>query len=136
MYTDGAAEAPAGAEDDGGQGFPRSRFARGYRSRGFTVLELSGELDLAALVEAGPALDSVTAGDRPHVVLDLRPTEFLDCSGVRLLIRARNRVAERAGTLRLVCDDDGQPWQILHRCGLLGLLGPVPTVQEALAREV
>jgi anti-anti-sigma factor len=37
------------------------------------------------------------------VVIGLTPVEFLDCSGLRLLCRARLRVEERGGQLTLVC---------------------------------
>lgn len=47
-----------------------------------------GELDLAALPLLEPELGDRGTGAAP-VVLDLRGVEFLDSSGIRLLLRAR-----------------------------------------------
>ncbi|MBC9716046.1 STAS domain-containing protein [Streptomyces sp. TRM66268-LWL] len=50
-------------------------------------------------------LDRVTAAECPDVVLDLRTVSFIDCSGLGLLCRTRNRVNSRRGRLRLVSQD-------------------------------
>ncbi|MGY6022587.1 STAS domain-containing protein [Streptomyces spinosirectus] len=72
---------------------------------GTTVVELRGEIDLLTAVPLSARLDSLTAGSRPDLVLDLRPLIFIDCSGLRLLCRTRNRVLARQGRLRLVTRD-------------------------------
>ncbi|MBO8187710.1 STAS domain-containing protein [Streptomyces spirodelae] len=71
---------------------------------GVTVVELSGEIDLRTAPPLIALLDALTAGPRPDLVLDLRPVTFLDCSGLRLLCRARNRAVERHGRLRLITE--------------------------------
>jgi anti-sigma B factor antagonist len=50
-------------------------------------------------------LDSLAREARPNLVLDLRMVTFLDCAGVSLLCRLRNRALERGGRLRLVIVD-------------------------------
>lgn len=61
----------------------------------------SGELDLSTAPELEPlVVDAVTAGR--HVVLDLRVLEFMDSSGVRILIEAQNAAREGAGRLTIV----------------------------------
>ncbi|MGW1162365.1 STAS domain-containing protein [Streptomyces sp. NPDC002513] len=69
-----------------------------------TLVRLHGEIDILAAQSLGPRLDELTAGPCPDLVLDLRPVSFLDCSGLGLLCRARNRVLARGGRLRLVVD--------------------------------
>ncbi|MFF4804400.1 STAS domain-containing protein [Streptomyces sp. NPDC001351] len=71
---------------------------------GTTVVELHGEIDMLTATPLSARLDTLTAGPRPHLVLDLRPVTFIDGSGLRLLCRARNRVLARQGRLRLVAD--------------------------------
>ncbi|GAA3066154.1 STAS domain-containing protein [Streptomyces glomeratus] len=71
---------------------------------GTTLVRLRGEIDILAALALGPRLDALTAGPRPDLVLDLRPVSFIDCSGLSLLCRARNRVVARGGRLRLVVD--------------------------------
>ncbi|GAA2473996.1 STAS domain-containing protein [Streptomyces longisporus] len=71
---------------------------------GTTVVEMRGEIDMLTATPLSARLDTLTAGPRPHLVLDLRPVTFIDGSGLRLLCRARNRVLARQGRLRLVVD--------------------------------
>ncbi|MGW2460456.1 STAS domain-containing protein [Streptomyces sp. NPDC001761] len=71
---------------------------------GPTVLALRGEIDLLTAPALSARLDALTARPRPDLVLDLRPTEFIDCAGLGVLCRARNRVLARGGRLRLVTD--------------------------------
>jgi anti-anti-sigma factor len=69
---------------------------------GTTVVEVRGEIDVFTAEPLSGRLDGLTAGSRPDVVLDLRPVIFIDCSGLRMLCRTRNRVLARGGRLRLV----------------------------------
>ncbi|GAB2593627.1 hypothetical protein GCM10027168_27920 [Streptomyces capparidis] len=69
------------------------------------VVEVEGEMDALSAPRLIAYLDSLTGGDRPDVVLDLRRVTFLDCSGLSALVRTQNRARERYGRVRLVCDD-------------------------------
>ncbi|WP_307790176.1 anti-sigma factor antagonist [Streptomyces actuosus] len=110
---------------------PRTPHLRVRRDRGYTVLEFAGEIDIAAAAEIAPHLDSATAGDCPHVVIDLTGVEFFDCSGLRLLYRARSRTLDRKGRLHLVCTHP-LTLRMLRLTGLSRLLPPHPTVEAAL----
>ena len=66
--------------------------------RGYTVLEFRGEIDIAAAVELLPHLDRVTGRPDARLVIDLTGVEFFDCSGLRLLYRARSRVLDNNGS--------------------------------------
>ncbi|MFE7271534.1 anti-sigma factor antagonist [Streptomyces sp. NPDC057623] len=110
---------------------PFSRHLRVHRHRGHTVLEFRGEIDISAAVEIAPYLDRVTAHPDARLVIDLRHVEFFDCSGLRLLYRARGRVLDHGGRLHLVCT---QPLtlRVLKITGLSRLLPPHPTPDAAL----
>ncbi|GAA2891177.1 anti-sigma factor antagonist [Streptomyces mexicanus] len=112
---------------------PFTRHVRVHRDRGCTVLALRGEIDIAAAQEIIPYLDRAT--DRPgaRVVIDLSGVDFFDCSGLRLLYRARGRLLERGGELRLVCTHP-LTLRVLKVTGLARLLPPQPTLQAALAQ--
>ncbi|MFJ9722217.1 anti-sigma factor antagonist [Streptomyces sp. NPDC101209] len=112
---------------------PLTRHLRVRQDRGHTVLEFRGEIDIAAAAEIGPYLDGVT--DRPEVrlVIDLRPVDFFDCSGLRLLYRARTRILDHDGELRLVCTHP-LTLRILRVTGLAKLLPPHPTLDAALGQ--
>ena len=110
---------------------PLTRHLRIHADRGFTVLEFRGEIDIAAATEILPYLDRATARPRARIVIDLRQVEFFDCSGLRLLYRARHRVLERDGRLHLVCTHP-LTLRILRVTGLNRLLPPQPTLDAAL----
>ncbi|SDM93618.1 anti-sigma factor antagonist [Actinacidiphila guanduensis] len=110
-----------------------TRWARTYRLRDVTVVELSGEIDLASEAEVTPHLLAAALWPRPpRVVLDLGPVEFIDCFGLSLLVRTRRRVAERGGRLAMVCDRP-QTRRLLRLTGLEPLFSPVPTLDDAVA---
>ncbi|MFI1358770.1 STAS domain-containing protein [Streptomyces sp. NPDC020898] len=66
-----------------------------------TLVVLGGEIDLYT----GPAithrLDALTSTRDIELLVDLRPVEFMDVAGVRVLTRARTR--SRSGRLQLIC---------------------------------
>jgi anti-anti-sigma factor len=71
---------------------------------GTTVVEVRGEIDICTAPPLSARLDSLTGSSGPDLLLDLRSVTFIDCSGLRLLCRARNRTLARRGRLRLVND--------------------------------
>ncbi|MEV6961151.1 anti-sigma factor antagonist [Streptomyces sp. NPDC051207] len=111
---------------------PFTRYLRVHQDRGHTVLEFRGEIDIAAAAEIAPHLDEVTGGATPRVVIDLSRVEFFDCSGLRLLYRARRRVVDRHGHLLLVCAHP-LTLRVLRVTGMSRLLPPQPTLEAALA---
>ncbi|PTH83948.1 anti-anti-sigma factor [Streptomyces sp. A244] len=110
---------------------PLTRHLRVRQERGHTVLEFRGEIDLAAAAEIAPHLDRET--DRPavRVVIDLSGIDFFDCSGLRLLYRARSRVLDRRGQVLLVCAHP-LTLRVLRITGLSRILPPQPTLDAAL----
>lgn len=81
-----------------------SRFGFETSERGARVLvALQGELDLLATTELEPELDRLA--DEPGVdlvALDLRGLDFLDSSGLRLVVVAERRLRESGRRLVLV----------------------------------
>lgn len=112
---------------------PFTRHLRIHRDRGHTVLEFRGEIDIAAAVQIVPHLDQVTARPGARVVIDLSGVDFFDCSGLRLLYRARARLLDQDGELRLVCTHP-LTLRVLRVTGLARLLPPQPTLEAALER--
>ncbi|MFG2746702.1 STAS domain-containing protein [Streptomyces chartreusis] len=102
---------------------------------GTTVVELGGEIDLLAAPALTARLDALTAGKRPDLVLDLRAVSFIDCTGLGVLCRSRNRVLTRQGRLRLVSQNPC----FLSILGLTGLADAFeinPDLPTALAASV
>ncbi|MER6035680.1 MULTISPECIES: STAS domain-containing protein [unclassified Streptomyces] len=88
---------------------------------GATVVALNGEIDLLAVDALARRLDTLTAGPHPDLVLDLRPATFIDCAGLGVLCRTRNRTLARRGRLRLVADDSTGFLRMLRLAGLGGV---------------
>ncbi|WP_371582139.1 STAS domain-containing protein [Streptomyces sp. NBC_01314] len=87
---------------------------------GTTVITLQGELDVVTAPSLAARMDALTSGPRPDLVIDLRPVSFIDCAGLGVLCRARNRAKARQGRLRLVTNSS--PFlRILHHTGLTGV---------------
>ncbi|MGW8555807.1 STAS domain-containing protein [Streptomyces tubercidicus] len=92
------------------------------------VVTLVGELDYPSAARTNRHLDPVTAGDRPHTVLDLTRVDFLDCGGIGVLCRARRRTRAHGGRLSLVITDP-RFLRILDAVGLTGsfdIIGAAP----------
>ncbi|MEV2190325.1 STAS domain-containing protein [Streptomyces phaeochromogenes] len=112
---------------------PFTPHLRVHQDRGHTVLEFHGEIDIIAALDIVPALDAATGHPAARVVLDLRHIEFFDCSGLRLLYRARRRVLAQGGRLHLVCTHP-LTLRILHVTGLDDVLPPLSSMDEVLGQ--
>ncbi|MFC8143389.1 anti-sigma factor antagonist [Streptomyces paradoxus] len=112
---------------------PLTRHLRVRQERGHTVLEFRGEIDLAAATEIAPHLDRETDRPAARVVIDLSGIDFFDCSGLRLLYRARSRVLDRRGYVLLVCAHP-LTLRVLRITGMSRILPPQPTLDAALAQ--
>ena len=58
------------------------------------VIELSGELDLDGAPQLEEELRSAESGDATAIVVDLSGLEFIDSTGIRLLVLAAERLPE------------------------------------------
>ncbi|WP_280885013.1 anti-sigma factor antagonist [Streptomyces sp. LBL] len=110
---------------------PFTRHLRVHQDRGHTVLEFRGEIDIVAAMEIIPYLDRVTGRPGVRLVIDLSGVEFFDCSGLRLLHRARSRILGNGGHLLLVCTHP-LTLRVLRVTGLSRTLPPMPTLDAAL----
>ena len=70
--------------------------------QGAPGIAVRGEIDLDAVPVLEPALDAVIRDTAGAFVLDLCELEFLDSSGLRLILRARALLAREDRALALV----------------------------------
>lgn len=90
---------------------------------GSSLIVMSGELDLAAVRELKRKVDALVAAAPSDVVLDMAGVEFLDSSGVGMLLRIRAAVVrDGIGTVR-VSDASTQVSKTLELCGLREAFG-------------
>ena len=66
------------------------------------IITVSGELDLATSPSLEAELERVWASDTEQLVLDLRGLEFMDSTGLSIIVKAHQRLTERGRTLNLV----------------------------------
>ncbi|MEA2217735.1 MAG: hypothetical protein QOJ35_361 [Solirubrobacteraceae bacterium] len=67
---------------------------RSTRAESTHVVELLGELDIAGAEHLEQELLRVEAGDAASIVIDLGALEFIDSTGIRLLVMAADRCSE------------------------------------------
>ena len=81
-----------------------------------------GELDLATAPAFEEAILPVVSSGR-HAVVDLRALDFMDSSGVRVIVAAHHAAGEHDGRLSLVRLDPSSPiHRVLAISGLDGVL--------------
>ncbi len=85
------------------------------------VLAIAGELSLAEAPTLEHQLQEVLDAATADVVLDLGGIEFIDSTGLGVLVRAHQRASERGISFR-VCNARTQARRLLSLTGLEGLL--------------
>jgi anti-sigma B factor antagonist len=69
----------------------------------YSVLTLTGELDITTGARLRDALHDLIEDGVSHHVVDLRGIQFLDSTGLGVLVGHHKRLAERSGSLQVVC---------------------------------
>lgn len=117
----------------GGESSVNSEFSVEERNEGSAwVLAASGELDLRTSPELEESLDRVWAAGAELVILDLRQIEFMDSTGLRVLLSAHQRAQETGRRFALVRGAD-QVERVLTLTGVRDLLTVVDAPEELLA---
>lgn len=97
-----------------------------------TVVEVAGEVDVYTAPKLREVFIDLVAQGTYHIVVDMERVEFLDSTGLGVLVGGLKRVRAHDGTLRLVCTQD----RILKIFRVTGLTKVFPlhrTVDEAVA---
>lgn len=96
------------------------------------VLAVSGELDLRTSPELEKRLEHVWGTNAELVILDLRQIEFMDSTGLRVLLGAHQRAHESGRRFALVRGAD-QVERVLTLTGVRDLLTVVDAPEDLLA---
>jgi anti-sigma B factor antagonist len=94
------------------------------RRSGATVIAVSGELDVLTAPKVATQLDEVVRTRAGDVVVDLRETEFIDSSGLFVLLNARRRLTRLSRRLTVLCPP-GAVRRVLELSRLIETLGVV-----------
>ena len=95
------------------------------------VLAVTGELDLASSPALEGELERVSQSDAWVVIVDLRELEFLDSTGLGVLVKANHR-AEEAGRRFALVRGGPQVQRLLNLTGIVDRLTVVDTPEELL----
>jgi anti-anti-sigma factor len=106
----------------------------GDLEQGVRTISVCGELDLSTAPELEGPLDRALEDDEGSVLIDLSECEFIDSTGIALIVRAWQRLnSGEDGRALVLCSQNDQVRRVLEITGL-ELSIPVHTTRdEALA---
>jgi anti-sigma B factor antagonist len=98
----------------------------------WTVVAVRGEVDVATAPRLREQLIALVAQGETRLVVDLEAVDFLDSTGLGVLIGALKRVRLAGGDLSLVCTH-ARILKVLEITGLTQVFAVHPTVDAAAA---
>ena len=96
-----------------------------------TVVEVGGEIDVYTAPKLREQLVDLVADGKYHLIVDMERVDFLDSTGLGVLVGGLKRVRAHDGSLRLVCTQE----RILKIFRITGLTKVFPihsSVDEAV----
>ena len=92
------------------------------RTEGGERIRVLGEMDLSVVGLLDSEMRRAEASDASRIVLDLDQLEFLDASGIRLLLDLNSRSERNGGRLRIRPASSQQVQRVLELTGVRDLL--------------
>jgi anti-sigma B factor antagonist len=96
-----------------------------------TVVAVTGELDLASSPELEQHLEQFYASDSELLVIDLRGLEFMDSTGLSVIVSAHQKLID-AGRRLIIVRGPQQVQRLLDLTGVAERLELVDTPEEVL----
>lgn len=93
-----------------------------------------GELDVATAATLQANLDELHGAGFTHIVLDLRQLTFMDCLGIRLILREDRLARRTAGRFSIINGGRGVQ-RVLDVCGLTEKLPITPSQPDSRPRQ-
>lgn len=101
---------------------------------GWTVVAASGEIDVATAPELRERLTDLIEGGTTRVVVDMEEVDFIDSTGLGVLVGAVRRARGSDGDVRLVCTNP-RILKVLQATGLHEVFTIGATVDEAISAD-
>jgi len=98
---------------------------------GRSVLAVKGEVDVHTAPELDAALTQVVEAGSYKIIVDLSAVDFLDSTGLGVLVKALKRVREHDGSLAVITTTD-RISKVFRITGLDTAIGLHSTLQAAL----
>jgi anti-sigma B factor antagonist len=108
-------------------------FSISTRSEGaYTIVEVVGELDVSTAPRLRERLAELIADGNYHLVADLQGVDFLDSTGLGVLVGGLQRVYPHDGSFQLVCTRE-PVLKILALTGLVNVFSIHSSVESAIS---
>lgn len=99
---------------------------------GWTVVAASGEIDVATAPALRDRLTDLVDGGATRIVVDLEDVDFIDSTGLGVLVGGVRRARAEDGDLRLVCTNS-RILKVFEATGLHEVFTIGATVDDAVA---
>ncbi len=99
-----------------------------------TVVSVAGEIDVYTAPKLREALLELVNAGKYHIVVDVERVEFLDSTGLGVLVGGLKRVRAHNGTLQVVCTQE-RLLKIFRITGLTKVFALHGSVAEAVAEN-
>jgi len=99
-----------------------------------TVVVVGGEIDVYTAPKLREQIVDLVGGGAYHLVVDMEAVEFLDSTGLGVLVGGLKRVRAHDGSLKLVCTQE-RILKIFRITGLTKVFPIYDTVEAALAAD-
>jgi anti-anti-sigma factor len=96
------------------------------------LLEVTGEIDIASASRLISGLNEAVGDCDKPVVVDLTAVEFMDSTGLALLLNAHRRLARREQGFAVVCAD-GPVHRVFEITDMVGTLNVSPSREAAVS---
>lgn len=97
---------------------------------GATVVAVSGELDVFTAPDLETTLEGLIDSGQAHIVIDLSAVEFLDSTGLGVMVKALKWAREAGGGLRVVATSE-RIVKVFRITGLDEVMALSDSVKEA-----
>lgn len=106
--------------------------SRDVRAEGVTVLGVGGEVDVHSAPVLSEELNAILQGGTRWLVIDLNRVEFIDSTGLGVLVGGFNKAREQDARFDLACTVD-RVIKLLRITGLDQVFPVYGTADEAIA---
>jgi len=98
----------------------------------YTIVEVAGEIDVYTAPKLRESLVGLVDSGRYHIIVDVERVEFLDSTGLGVLVGGLKRVRAHNGSLQVVCTQE-RLLKIFRITGLTKVFSIHDSVSAALA---
>ncbi|MFH9011012.1 STAS domain-containing protein [Streptomyces sp. NPDC017943] len=103
------------------------------REEDLAVAALPEDVDFFTSADVRAAGEELLDGGCRYLVLDTTPVDYIDSTGITVLLTFWQRLEAAGGALLVAVPDEHLRWR-LRTLGLTGVMPVVPTLPEAVSR--